>query len=65
MLLINLKWSHIVLPVLSNKPWNRHQGDSITDMLKELNWPSLQDHRKHARFILMYKIASHLLIVPG
>ena len=43
-----------------NKPWNRHQRDSITDMLKELNWPSLQERRKQSRLILMY----HLLIVP-
>ena len=47
-----------------NKPWNRHQRDSITDMLKELNWPSLQDRRRHARLILMYKITNHLLFVP-
>ena len=47
-----------------NKPWNRHQRDSITDMLKELNWPSLQERRKQSRLILMYKIVSHLLIVP-
>ena len=43
-----------------NRPWNRHQRDSITDMLKELNWPSLQDRRRHARLILMYKITNHL-----
>ena len=47
-----------------NRPWNRHQRDSITDMLKELNWPSLQDRRRHARLILMYKITNHLLFVP-
>jgi len=29
-----------------NKPWNRHHHDSITEMLKELNWASLQQRRK-------------------
>ena len=42
-----------------NKPWNRHQHDNITDMLKELNWPSLQKRRKQSHLILMYKI-NHL-----
>ena len=46
------------------KPWNRHQRDSITGMLKELNWPSLQERRKQSSLILMYKIVNHLLIVP-
>ena len=35
-----------------NKPWNRHQRDSITNMLKDLNWPSLQERRKQSRLIL-------------
>ena len=47
-----------------NRPWKRHQRDSITDMLRELNWPSLQDRRKYARLILMYKVVNRLLIVP-
>jgi len=36
-----------------NKPWNRHHQDSITEMLKELNWPSLQQCRKQAHHILI------------
>ena len=48
-----------------NKPWNRHHRDSITDMLNELNWPSLQERRKQARLILLYKIVNHLLLVPN
>ena len=47
-----------------NKPSNIYQHDSITDMLKELNWPSLQERRKQLCLILMYKIVNHLLIVP-
>ena len=48
-----------------NKPWIRHHHDSITEMLNELNWPSLQEHRKQARLILLYKIVNHLLLVPN
>ena len=39
-----------------NKPWSRHHHDSITEILQELNWPSLQQRRKQARLILLYKI---------
>ena len=48
-----------------NKSWNRHHRDSITDMLNELNWPPLQERRKQARLILLYKIVNHLLLVPN
>ena len=48
-----------------NKPWLRHHCDSITEMLNELNWPSLQERRKQARLILLYKIVNHLLLVPN
>ena len=34
-------------------------------MLNELNWPSLQERRKQARLILLYKIVNHLLLVPN
>ena len=46
-----------------NKPWNRHHHDSITEIFQELNWPSLQQHRKQARLILLYKIVNNLLFV--
>ena len=47
------------------KAWIRHHRDSITEMLNELNWPSLQERRKQARLILLYKIVNHLLLVPN
>ena len=34
-------------------------------MLNELNWPSLQERRKQACLILLYKIVNHLLLVPN
>ena len=42
-----------------NKPWIRHHRDSITKMLNELNWLSLQERRKQAQIILLYKIVNH------
>ena len=47
------------------KPWIRHHCDSITKILNELNWPSLQERRKQARLILLYKIVNPLLLVPN
>ena len=47
-----------------NKPWYRQQHiDSITKMLNELQLLSLQDRRKQARLILMFKIVNGLLTV--
>ena len=43
------------------KPWIRHH-DSITEMLNELNWLSLQEHRKQSHLILLCKIVNHLRI---
>ena len=42
-----------------------YHRDSITDMLKELYWPSLQERQKQSLLILIYKIVNHnhLLIV--
>ena len=59
--MIQHRAAHFVL----NKPWPRHHRDSITEMLNELNWPSLQERRKQARLILLYKIVNHLLLVPN
>ena len=35
---------------------NHHKTSSVTKMLKELNWPSLEDRRKAARLTTLYKI---------
>jgi len=48
-----------------NKPWNRHHRDSITEILQELNWPSLQQCRKQARLIMLHKSVNNLLFVPS
>ena len=45
---------HGVARFVLSKPWNRHHHDSNTEILQELNWPSLQQCRKQARLILLY-----------
>ena len=45
--------AHFVL----NKPWYRQQHiESITKMLADLHWPTLQNCRKQVRHILMFKL---------
>ena len=49
-----------------NKPWYRQcHNMSITKILAELYWPTLQNRRKQARLILMFKIVNGNLIVPA
>ena len=49
-----------------NKPWYRqYLNVSITKILAELHWPTLQNRRKQARLILMFKIVNGNLIVPA
>ena len=56
---------HYATRFILNKPWFRHRHDSITEMLNELSWPSLQERRKQAHLILLYKIVNHLLLAPN
>jgi len=53
---------------------NRYgNSSSVSDMIKQLNWTSLEDRRKNARLTMLYKInnqevnitASHKLIPPN
>jgi len=52
-----------------NKPctWMRsseQQHDSITDMLKYLDWPTLQDRKTVSWVTLLFKILRKLIVVP-
>ena len=38
-----------------------HNRSSVTDMLNDLNWPSLAQRRKQARLTFMYKIVNNLV----
>ena len=43
---------------------NFNRFSSVTSMLKELNWPSLQERRQQSRLIMMYKIFYDLVDIP-
>ena len=57
---------HRAARFVANKPWYRHQHNvSITKILSELHWPTLENCRKQARLILMFKIVNGNLTVPA
>ena len=56
---------HCTARFILNKPWIRHHRESITEMVNELNWPSLKECRKQAHLIQLYKIVNNLLLVPN
>ena len=48
-----------------NRPWRRNHRDSITEMLVELKWPTLEDCRKQVRLMLLFKFVNKLIYVPN
>ena len=48
---------HRVTRYVCNRYNNR---SSVSDMLMELQWPSMQERRKNARLIMMYRLANGL-----
>ena len=38
--------------------------DSVTVMLNDLKWLTLQSHRKYLRLILLFKVVNHLQLIP-
>jgi hypothetical protein len=42
-----------------------HNASSVTSMLEELKWPTLEERRKRARLILMYKIVNGLVKIDA
>ena len=55
---------HRVARFVLNKPWCRNDRDSVSQMLMDLNWPSLQDRRKHSCLLLLYKVVTNHFKVP-
>ena len=49
---------------VSNNPYNRQNPKSVTTMLQQLNWPTLEDRHKASDLILMYKVVNSLVAVP-
>ena len=47
-----------------NRPWTRGHHDSITEMLRTLEWTALQPQRSHSRLLLLFKILNHHISIP-
>ncbi|KAI8504923.1 hypothetical protein Bbelb_170320 [Branchiostoma belcheri] len=43
---------------------HRRQDVSVTALLHDLRWPSLQSRRQQARLVMMYKITNGLVAIP-
>ena len=48
-----------------SQPWNTHHRYSITELLQNLEWPSLQVRRKQGRLIFFFKILNGLICIPN
>ncbi|KAK3083817.1 hypothetical protein FSP39_003606 [Pinctada imbricata] len=38
---------------------------SVTNMLNQLGWPTLQERRAHAKVIMLYRVVNHLIFIPS
>ena len=56
---------HRAARFVTRQPWRRNNRDSITNILENLQWSTLQEHRKSARLVLLYKVLHDLLIIPN
>ena len=54
---------HRAARFVMGKPWRKNQRDSITDILNQLKWPTLEKRRKCARLTLLYKILHNLIYI--
>ena len=49
---------------VANRPYRRRDPDSVTEILNELGWRTLEDRRSRARSTSMYKMTNKLLAIP-
>ena len=47
-----------------NKPWIHSNTDSVTEMLSNLKWSTLRNHRRYLCLILLFKVINHLQTIP-
>ena len=48
-----------------NRPWRRNVQYRISEMLESLKWPTLEQRRKCAWLILLYKIVHNFVEIPA
>ena len=49
---------------VSNKPFNYQNPASVTSMIQQLNWPTLEAQRRSSDLVSMYKVVHNLVAVP-
>ena len=49
---------------VANRPYRRRDPDSVTEILNELGWRTLEDRRSRARLTSMYKMTNNLVAIP-
>ena len=51
---------------VTNTPHQRHSGEhtSVTGIIKDLGWTSLEERRKNSRLVMMYRVVNNLVEVP-
>ena len=55
---------HRAAPFVLNRPWIRGHHDSITEMLRTLEWTTLETQRSHSHLLLLFKILNHHISIP-
>ncbi|KAK6191216.1 hypothetical protein SNE40_002953 [Patella caerulea] len=48
-----------------SKPYNCQNPSSVTLMIQQLNWPSLEQRRQYSDLVLMFKVVHKLVAVPS
>ena len=49
---------------VANKPHRRDKPDSVSAIIKELGWKSLEERRRRARLMSFYKMRNNLTAIP-
>ena len=49
---------------VSNRQFNYQNPTSVTSMIQQLNWPTLEARRRSSCQVLMYKVVHNLVAVP-
>jgi hypothetical protein len=60
-------WEHLLTLLASYSMFGLLKGreSSVTSMLKELKWPTLQQRRTNTKVVMMYRIVHHLIAIPS
>ena len=52
-------------PPNSSKTNTKQKNASVTNLMQQLNWPTLQERRVQAQVFMLYKIVNNLVTIPA